>query len=230
MRLSPIAPLIAVCLAVSPAIAQTFTIEQPKSNKKGTVKVVRPGEVTVDSPSNKAEMKSATKAKKFEEANPAPSEAQAQAKAPVRKNAVKTAKKANPKPIAPPPQPEVAETRKPAAPVQPPALDPVPTLSHMSTSELQQKIEAALRSNPNISSASGVRVRVSESEIRLEGTIANGREKIEAARLAQSYSLNRLFKDQLQIAGSQAVVTSQPATSKTGAPTTVGNNFNTAPK
>jgi outer membrane biosynthesis protein TonB len=210
------------------AHAQTFTIDQPKA-KANTTKVVRPDAVTVTPEPAKTEAKPTAKAAhpkpKFEETVPAA----AAAKKPAHKPAVKSAKKtAPPKPTpAPEPTPEVASAApspKPSKPAPAP-LEPVPSLSPTNPAELQQQIEAALRDNPN-TSASGVQVHVTATEILLEGTVANSKQKVEAERLAQSYGGNRRFKDNLQIAGSQSAVATQSVTGNTGVPTTVGSNFN----
>ncbi len=231
MRRYHLAALTFIAFASVSAVSQTFTIDQPqtKSNKKSAVKVVRPDEVkvspvhTTPAASNKLGSKKGTEPQpRFEEANPAATTAKVGARR------TKRAKKAIPQPAVRHPEVEVA-TVTPAAVSKPapPPLEALPSLSRLSTSELQHKIESSLLGNPNIPSASGVIVRVTDTEIHLGGTIANGKEKLEAERLAQSYGGNRLFKDDLQIAGSQSVSASQPVTSNAGIPTTVGNSFST---
>jgi hypothetical protein len=219
MRLHRLLVLISAIFVSAFAGAQTFTVEQPNSNKKPTSKVVRPGEVTADT----AAKTSATPAKakpRFEESVPSPSSRPAVAKH-ARKPVAKKAVKAPTPPPAPPVQ-EIAKATPPPKPA-PKRLDPVPSLTQLSNDELRQQIEKSLHANPNITGAEHVQVAVTDTEVHLSGSIPNGAEKVDTVRLAQSYSGNRQFKDDLQISGSKKVVASDAVGSNAGVPTTVGS-------
>ncbi|MEO8725535.1 MAG: BON domain-containing protein [Acidobacteriaceae bacterium] len=206
MRWYPIAALAVAAFAAVTAVSQTFTVVQPKASKRSVTKVVRPGEVTVNRPANTKGANETIAKPTIKEENVSPTAgADVHARRTAKRRAVKTAgaTKAPAKAAAPAPEPAPEIAAAPVAKAAPPALEPVPTLSKLSSAELQQRIESALRENANIVGAHGINVRVTDSEIRLEGTIANGQQKLEAERLAQSFGGNRLFKDQMVVAGKQ---------------------------
>lgn len=210
----------ALSLFVAAASAQTFTVDQPKSNANRKA-AARPGEVSV-TPDAKTAKKSRTAAPKIEESAAAPSAA-ATRKRHVTKRAAKAAPK-KPLAAAPAPVEEAVSTPPPPRPVaKGPDLQPVPSLTALNNQQLQDEIEKALRSNANTPSAQGVHVAVTDTDLTLTGTIASGREKVDAVRLAQSYSGNRLFKDELKVADSRRVMNTQPTGSNTGVPNSVGN-------
>ncbi len=111
-----------------------------------------------------------------------------------------------------------------------PLAEPLPTISGMSSQQLRQKIQQSLRSSPELSARDSVKVTVTDTEIRLDGTVSSGGEKQAAERLAQSFGGNRLFKDSLQIAGSQRARRAPTDTATTGIPVAVGDGFAGRPK
>jgi BON domain-containing protein len=240
-----IAPLVLVFAFACGARAQTFTIDQPgaNANNKAKVKVVRPGEVSVTPETTSS---TATKKKpsqpEFSEVKP-PSKSTKSANLDAKrasksaKNGVKSAKKVASKPVLPPVSQPPAEVAVSAPPPEPskakppqPELQPLPTVSRLSTAELQQRIESGLRNDRMLGNASNLKVHVTDTEIVLDGVAANSQERLEAIRLAQSYGGNRKFKDQVQIAGSKSPTASAPVNANLGTPTTVGNSFAQKPR
>ncbi|GAC1647646.1 MAG: hypothetical protein NVS9B15_06190 [Acidobacteriaceae bacterium] len=224
MRFTRKCVLFSALLASGLACAQTFTVDQPKNGAKPTSKVARPG-VVAATPGNTSKPERAKP--RFDESTPAPSSRPAAAKharKPVTKKAAKV--------IAPPPVPpveEVARVNVPPRPAPKP-LDPVPSLTQLSNDELKQQIEKSLRANPNIAGAEHVQVAVTDTEVHLTGSIPNGSEKVDAVRLAQSYSGNRQFKDDLQVTGSKKVLATEAVDSNTGVPSSVGSATTSNPK
>lgn len=210
----------ALSIFVVAASAQTFTVDQPKSNTNRK-SVARPGEVSI-APDTKTAKKPRTSAPKIEESAAAPSAA-----ATGKRHVAKRAAKASPKKsLAPAPAPVEEAANTPPAPrpiPKGPDLQPVPSLTALNNQQLQDEIEKALRSNANTPSAQGVHVAVTDTDLTLTGTIASGREKVDAVRLAQSYSGNRLFKDELKVADSRRVMNTQPTGSNAGVPNSVGS-------
>ncbi|HEY0565248.1 MAG TPA: BON domain-containing protein [Terriglobales bacterium] len=232
-----IAPLVLVFAFACGAKAQTFTIDQPgaNANNKGKVKVVRPGEVSVTPEKPSAAAKKRASQPEFSEVKPAGT-AKKTANLTAKKTS-KSAKKLASKPVSPPvsqPPAEVAANTPPPEPPKAkppqPELQPLPTMSRLSTAELQQRIESGLRNDRMLGNASNLKVHVTDTEIVLDGVAANSQERLEAIRLAQSYGGNRKFKDQVQIAGSKSPTASAPVNANLGTPTTVGNSFTQKPR
>jgi hypothetical protein len=69
-----------------------------------------------------------------------------------------------------------------------------------SSSDLQGQIQNALKNEPTLSSDT-VNVNVTDSSIDLNGTVATGKEKQTAKRIAQSYAGNRKVTDHLTVSG-----------------------------
>lgn len=70
----------------------------------------------------------------------------------------------------------------------------------VSESDLQGQIQNALRNEPTLSN-NNVHVTVSEDLIDVSGAVANGKEKLTAKRIVQSYAGNRKVKDHLTVKG-----------------------------
>jgi osmotically-inducible protein OsmY len=66
--------------------------------------------------------------------------------------------------------------------------------------DLQSQIQNALKNEPTLSN-DNVNVTVSEDSIDLSGSVATGKEKQTAKRIAQSYAGNRKVKDHLTVSG-----------------------------
>ena len=220
MRLLPrLALAFSLFTAAGIASAQTFTIDQPK-NSANPKSATRPNTVSITPDTKTARKPHSAPSAKIEETTPAPGAA-ATAKHHTTKHAVKATKKAAP---APAPVEEAVSAPPPPAPKpKAPELEPVPSLTQFNNQQLQDVIEKAIKNNPNTPSAQGVQVAVTDTELTLKGTIANGREKMDAVRLAQSYGGNRLFKDELKVADSRRIVNTQPTGTNTGVPNSVGN-------
>lgn len=91
---------------------------------------------------------------------------------------------------APPPSPA------PVLPVSAPPLRlPVTGLSSV---EIQQRIQKALAAEPSLAGSS-LSVAVTDSEISLSGSVGNGKERISARRIAQSFGGNRKFKENVTV-------------------------------
>jgi len=67
-------------------------------------------------------------------------------------------------------------------------------------SDLQTQIQSALKNEPTLSNDT-INVAVTDTEIDLSGTVASGKEKQTAKRIAQSYAGNRKLKDHLTVSG-----------------------------
>jgi osmotically-inducible protein OsmY len=83
-----------------------------------------------------------------------------------------------------------------------------------STDQMRSQIETALKNEPTLSS-SNVMVNVTDTEITLSGTVATGKDKQTAKRIAQSYAGNRKVVDHITVKGMGrgANDTSNPSTS-----------------
>jgi len=66
--------------------------------------------------------------------------------------------------------------------------------------DLQSQIQNALRNEPTLSS-DNINVNVTDDTINLSGTVATGKEKQTAKRIAQSYAGNRKVKEHLTVSG-----------------------------
>lgn len=226
MRFHYVAALVVIVIAAGTcAVGQTFNVEQPKNNKS-QVKVIRPGQQAVAPASAKTARKGpvvkdvTVSAAKVERAH-----GKVGRKA---EKSVKTAAKA-PTPAAPVKTEEARASLPPVKPLDP-LEEPLPTVSRLSNTELQQKIQQSLGHTADLSAADSVHVTVTDTEIHLDGTVASGSEKRAAERLAQSFGGNRLFKNSLQIAGSQRTTTAPTNTATTGIPVAVGDGFAGRPK
>src|SRR3954470_24891463 len=72
--------------------------------------------------------------------------------------------------------------------------------SGLSSAELQQKIEAALRAEPTLSN-SNLTVNVKDDEIDVNGTVGTGKERTTASRIVQSFGENRKVKEKINVSG-----------------------------
>jgi osmotically-inducible protein OsmY len=68
---------------------------------------------------------------------------------------------------------------------------------------LQGRIQQALHNDPTLASTH-VSVSVTDSAVELSGTVASGKDKETAERIAQSFDNNRKFTDRLIVAGQAA--------------------------
>lgn len=71
-----------------------------------------------------------------------------------------------------------------------------------STGDLQAQIQNALKNEPTLAN-DNINVSVTDNEIDLSGTVANGKAKLTAKRIAQSYAGNRKVKEHLTVSGGQ---------------------------
>lgn len=225
MRFHYVAALVVIGAGTC-AVGQTFNVEQPKNNKS-QVKVIRPGQQTVVP----ASTKTGRRAPVVKDVTPVAAARVERTHGKVGRKvekSVKTAAKA-PTPATPV---KIEEAKASPPPVKPldPLEEPLPTVSRLSNTELQQKIQQSLGRTADLSAADSVHVTVTDTEIHLEGTVASGSEKRAAERLAQSFGGNRLFKNSLQIAGSQRTTTAPTNTATTGIPVAVGDGFAGRPK
>src|SRR3954470_24244262 len=72
--------------------------------------------------------------------------------------------------------------------------------SHNDSASLQSTIQDKLKSEPMLSSSS-VNVNVTDATIELSGTVATGKEKQTAERIAQSYAGNRKLVNRITVTG-----------------------------
>jgi len=66
--------------------------------------------------------------------------------------------------------------------------------------ELQGQIQNALKNEPTLAN-DNISVSVTDTEIDLSGTVASGKEKLTARRIAQSFAGNRKVKEHLTMSG-----------------------------
>lgn len=92
-----------------------------------------------------------------------------------------------------------------------PGSNPSPTLpdqpnaqgaSTVTTGDLQAQIQNALKNEPTLAN-DNINVSVTDNEIELSGTVPNGKAKLTAKRIAQSYAGNRKVKEHLTVSGGQ---------------------------
>lgn len=88
----------------------------------------------------------------------------------------------------------------PAAAATPPVSAPPLKLpmTGLSSGEIQQRIQKALASEPSLAGSS-LSVVVTDEEISLSGSVGNGKERVSARRIAQSFSGNRKFKESVTV-------------------------------
>jgi hypothetical protein len=91
-----------------------------------------------------------------------------------------------------------------------------------SSSDLQSQIQNALKNEPTLSSDT-VNANVTDSGIDLSGTVATGKEKQTAKRIAQSYAGNRKVTDHLTVSGRSSGTTTPDSNSNNPS----GNNPST---
>ena len=72
----------------------------------------------------------------------------------------------------------------------------------VSTGDLQAQIQNALKNEPTLAN-DNINVSVTDNEIDLSGTVANGKARQTAKRIAQSYAGNRKVKEHLTLSGGQ---------------------------
>ena len=96
------------------------------------------------------------------------------------------------------------------------ANPPAPTAQN--DTMLQSQIENAIRNEPSLSN-SHVVVNVSAESIDLSGTVGSSKDKLNAARIAQSFDGNRKLNDTLIITG-QKPANSQTASGANHPPST----------
>jgi BON domain len=70
----------------------------------------------------------------------------------------------------------------------------------LSSAEIQQKIEAALRNEPTLS-GSNLTVNVTDDTINVSGTVASGKDRTTASRIVQSFGENRKVKEKINVSG-----------------------------
>lgn len=97
------------------------------------------------------------------------------------------------------------------SPTETPSSNPSPTppdepsaqgANTTSTGDLQAQIQNALKNEPTLTN-DNINVSVTDNEIDLSGTVANGKAKLTAKRIAQSYAGNRKVKEHLTVSGGQ---------------------------
>ncbi len=94
--------------------------------------------------------------------------------------------------------------------------------------DIQMQIQNALQKEPTLSN-DNINVSVSDDAIELNGTVASGKEKQTAKRIAQSYAGNRKVKDHLTVSGQGANDNKNPDSStstppSSNSPTTPDSN------
>jgi hypothetical protein len=72
--------------------------------------------------------------------------------------------------------------------------------SGLSSAQLQQKIEAALHSEPTLN-GSDLTVNVTDDEINVTGTVGSGKHRTTASRIVQSFGENRKVKEKINVSG-----------------------------
>lgn len=72
--------------------------------------------------------------------------------------------------------------------------------SGLTSAQLQQKIEAALHSEPTLS-GSDLTVNVTDDEIDITGTVGSGKDRTTASRIVQSFGENRNVKQKINVSG-----------------------------
>jgi hypothetical protein len=70
----------------------------------------------------------------------------------------------------------------------------------LSSAELQQRIDAALRSEPTLT-GDNLTVNVTDDEINISGTVGSGKERTTASRIVQSFGENRKVKEKINVSG-----------------------------
>lgn len=88
----------------------------------------------------------------------------------------------------------------PAAVATPPVSAPPLKLpvTGLSSGEMQRRIQKALASEPSLAGSS-LSVVVTDEEISLSGSVGNGKERVSARRIAQSFGGNRKFKESVKV-------------------------------
>lgn len=74
----------------------------------------------------------------------------------------------------------------------------------VSSSDLQAQLQNALKNEPTLAN-DNINVSVTDTEIDLSGAVANGKAKLTAKRIAQSYAGNRKVKEHLTVGGQDNV-------------------------
>lgn len=72
--------------------------------------------------------------------------------------------------------------------------------SGLTSAQLQEKIQAALASEPTLSGTS-LNVNVTDDEIVVTGTVGTGKERTTASRIVQSFGENRKVKEKINVSG-----------------------------
>jgi osmotically-inducible protein OsmY len=85
------------------------------------------------------------------------------------------------------------------------------------SSSLQTQIDAALKKEPTLSN-SNVVVNVTDSAVELSGSVATGKEKQTAKRIAQSFAGNRRVEDKITVTGQGSSSTTPPSGTSTTQP------------
>lgn len=112
------------------------------------------------------------------------------------------------KPV-PPPQQEKPEGQSPSLPQ---GSAPLPSSNVADSASLKGQLDQAYQSEPSLSGSS-IQVEVSDLAIQLTGSVATGKEKTTAKRIAQSYAGNRKVVEKLTVGGrnnSNAAAPSNP--------------------
>lgn len=77
------------------------------------------------------------------------------------------------------------------------------------TTQMQQQIQQALQQEPSLSSDS-IQVNVTSDKVELTGTVANGKDRKTAKRIAQSFAGNKQVVDHLTVQGKGSTSNPQP--------------------
>jgi hypothetical protein len=72
--------------------------------------------------------------------------------------------------------------------------------SGLTSAQLQQKIEAAIHSEPTLS-GSDLTVNVTDDEINVSGTVGSGKDRTTASRIVNSFGENRKVKEKINVSG-----------------------------
>jgi osmotically-inducible protein OsmY len=81
------------------------------------------------------------------------------------------------------------------------------------TAQMQQQIQQALQQEPSLSNDS-IQANVTSDKVELTGTVANGKDRKTAKRIAQSFAGNRQVVDHLTVQGKGSSNSSNPQPQK----------------
>ncbi|HEV2963488.1 MAG TPA: BON domain-containing protein [Candidatus Angelobacter sp.] len=101
------------------------------------------------------------------------------------------------------PNPNGSMNQTPNSPEQTPSSQQAPGATAAAGGDIQMQIQNALQKEPTLSN-DNITVSVTDDTIELNGTVASGKEKQTAKRIAQSYAGNRKVKEHLTVSGQGA--------------------------